>query len=63
MEYIPKVTLKLSRLDNVLEEMTGKGKDKVKGSGGIGTAAAAAATGTVVAAQRWRSLQSTTPPF
>jgi hypothetical protein len=52
MEYIPKVTLKLSRLDNMLEEMTDKGKDKdkVKGSGGIGTVAAAAAAGTVVEA-------------
>jgi hypothetical protein len=50
MEFIPKVTLKLSRLDNVLDEMTGKGKDKVKGSGGMGTAAAAAAPDKVVAA-------------
>jgi hypothetical protein len=50
MEYIPKVTLKLSRLDNVLEEMAGKGKDKVKGNGGKGTAATTAAAGTEVAA-------------
>ncbi len=50
MEYIPKVTLKLSRLDNVLEEMAGKGKDKVKGNGGKGTAATTAAAGMEVAA-------------
>jgi hypothetical protein len=50
IEYIPKVTLKLSRLDNVLEEMAGKGKDKVKGNGGKGTAATTAAAGTEVAA-------------